>query len=181
MKSGQPGERRILLVQGEYHVSDDPDVVLTTLLGSCVAACIRDPDARVGGMNHFLLPGDSETSRFRDAQRYGVHLMELLVNGLMQRGARRERLEAKLFGGSRMMQKLSDIGRLNASFAERFLQHEGIKVVGGSLGGETGRRIQYWPVSGRARQVALPGDQAPVNPVQVTVPPRAAGGDLELF
>ena len=181
MCAGQSGERRILIVQGEYQVSDDPRVVLTTLLGSCVAACMRDPGARVGGMNHFLLPGDAEESRSRDAQRYGVHLMELLVNNLMQRGARREHLEAKLFGGSRMMTKLSDIGRLNADFAEQFLRHEGIKLVGGSLGGECGRRIQFWPVSGRARQVALSDGQTSVNPVQVSVPPLAGGGDLELF
>lgn len=181
MRVDQSGERRILVVQGEYHVSDDPSVVLTTLLGSCVAACMRDPNARVGGMNHFLLPGDTETSRFRDARSYGVHLMELLVNSLMQRGARRERLEAKLFGGGRMMQKLSDIGRLNADFAEQFLRHEGIKLVGGSLGGECGRRIQFWPVSGRARQVALSDGQTSVNPVQVSVQPPASGGELELF
>ena len=181
MTAGESGERRIHVVQGEYHVSDDAGVVLTTILGSCVAACLRDPDARVGGMNHFLLPGDTETSRFGEAQRYGVHLMELLVNSLMQRGARRERLEAKLFGGGRMMQQLSDIGRLNANFAEQYLRHEGIKLLGGSLRGEYGRRIQFWPVSGRARQAALSGGQASVNPVQVNVPPPVSGGDLELF
>lgn len=185
MAAVQPGERRILVVQGEYQVSDDPDVVLTTLLGSCVAACMRDPFARVGGMNHFLLPGDSDTSRARDAQRYGVHLMELLVNSLMQRGARRERLEAKLFGGGMMLRQLTDIGRLNADFAAQFLRHEGIKHVGGSLGGKHGRRIQFWPVSGRARQVALAEGQMSVNAVQATMPPPptppAPGGDLELF
>jgi chemotaxis protein CheD len=181
MEAGQPGERRVLVVQGEYQVSDDPNVVLTTLLGSCVAACMRDPTARVGGMNHFLLPGSTDPSSSREVQRYGVHLMELLVNNLMQRGARRERLEAKLFGGGRMMRQLSDIGRLNADFAERFLRHEGIKVVGGSLGGKHGRRIQFWPVSGRARQVALSDGQMSVNTVQANVAPPAAGGDLELF
>jgi chemotaxis protein CheD len=181
MEAGQPDERRILVVQGEYQVSDDPKVVLTTLLGSCVAACMRDPAARVGGMNHFLLPGNTDASNSREAQHYGVHLMELLVNSLMQRGARRERLEAKLFGGGRMMRQLSDIGGLNSSFAETFLRHEGIKVVGGSLGGKHGRRIQFWPVSGRARQVALSDGQMSVNTVQANVAPPASGGDLELF
>jgi chemotaxis protein CheD len=179
--AGQSSERRVLVVQGEYHVSDDPSVVLTTLLGSCVAACIRDPSARVGGMNHFLLPGDSDESHSRDAQRFGVHLMELLVNSLMQRGARRQRLEAKLFGGGKMMKNLSDIGRLNSDFAEQFLRHEGIKLVGGSVGGECGRRVQFWPVSGRARQVELSDGQMSVNPVQVRVPPVVGGGELELF
>jgi hypothetical protein len=102
MRADQSGERRILVVQGEYQVSEDPSVVLTTLLGSCVAACMRDPGARVGGMNHFLLPGVAEEAHLKDARSYGVHLMELLVNSLMQRGARRERLEAKLFGGGKM-------------------------------------------------------------------------------
>jgi chemotaxis protein CheD len=180
MSAGSVGERRVLVVQGEYQVSDEPSVVLTTLLGSCVAACMRDPFARVGGMNHFL-PGVSEASRVREAETYGVHLMELLVNSLMQRGARRERLEAKLFGGSRMMQNLSDIGRLNADFAQQFLRHEGIKLVGGSLGGETGRRVQFWPVSGRARQMALSRSDAFVNPVPDMVPRPASGGDVELF
>jgi CheD chemotactic sensory transduction len=97
------GERKILIVQGEYHVTGEQDVVLTTLLGSCVAACLRDPGLAIGGMNHFLVPGrdgDLEDGLPREAERYGVHLMELLVNGLLRLGARRERLEAKLFGGA---------------------------------------------------------------------------------
>lgn len=145
-------DQRVLVIQGEYHVTDDPTVVMTTLLGSCVAACLRDPYAKVGGMNHFLLPGQTGDSSQQEAERYGVHLMELLVNGLLCRGATRERLEAKLFGGARTMENFSDIGALNASFAERFLRNEGIRHIGGSLRGEIGRRIQYWPVSGRARQ-----------------------------
>jgi len=181
MTTSRTSERRILVIQGEYQISDDPNVVLTTLLGSCVAACMRDPKAHVGGMNHFLLPGDSEGSRSREANRYGVHLMELLVNGLMQRGARRERLEAKLFGGGRMLHQLTDIGKRNADFAEQFLRHEGIKMVGGSLGGKHGRRVQFWPVSGRARQAAIPDGQMYVNAVPAIAPPAAGGSDLELF
>ena len=88
--------RRINVVQGEYSVSADPSVVFTTILGSCVAACIRDPVVAVGGINHFLLPGNEEGGRSAEAEHYGVHLMELLVNGLMKQGARRDRLEAKL-------------------------------------------------------------------------------------
>ncbi len=169
--------RRINIVQGEFKVSDHPDVVLTTLLGSCVAACIRDPAAGVGGMNHFLLPG-AEVGSAKDSERLGVHLMELLLNGLMRQGAQRDRLEAKLFGGARMMSGLSDVGRKNAEFAKRFLAYEGIKIVGGDTGGEQGRRIQFWPSSGRALQSYI----AKV----VEAPPRAAaprlsGGDVDLF
>jgi len=156
------GERRVHIVQGEYHVTSDAGVVLTTLLGSCVAACLRDPDMAIGGMNHFLLPGqegDLEDGLRRDAERYGVHLMELLVNGLLRQGARRERLEAKLFGGARTMEGLADIGARNAAFAERFLRHEGIRLVGGSLRGEQGRRIQY----GRAPAAPVKFSSAPTK------------------
>jgi chemotaxis protein CheD len=88
------------VIQGEFKVSDDPNVVLSTILGSCVAACMRDPVAGVGGMNHFLLPGQANGTG-GEATRYGVHLMELLINGLLKKGARRERIEAKIIGGAK--------------------------------------------------------------------------------
>jgi chemotaxis protein CheD len=171
---------KVYVIQGEYRVTDDPTLVLTSILGSCVAACMRDPVARVGGMNHFLLPGCGSGSRRQEAERYGVHLMELLVNGLMRRGARRERLQAKLFGGARTMEGLSDIGALNADFAERFLRNEGIAIVGGSLRGELGRRIQFWPVSGRARQVMLRKSEIPSAATPKVLPPAACGA-VEFF
>ena len=178
----ESGERRVHIIQGEYNVSDDPDVVLTTLLGSCVAACLRDPVARIGGMNHFLLPGQEagEGAPRGAGETYGVHLMELLVNGLLRRGARRDRLEGKLFGGARTMDGLADIGARNAAFAERFLAHEGIRLTGGSLRGEQGRRIQFWPVSGRARQVFLSATQTPAAR-SVPVERAASGGSVEFF
>ena len=126
-------EKCINIVQGEQAILSDPDAVLSTLLGSCVAACLRDPVAGVGGMNHFLLPGDQFDTGGGGAERHGVHAMELLVNGLLRRGAARSRLEAKLFGGARIMSGLTDIGEKNATFAERFLRAEKISVVGGSL------------------------------------------------
>jgi chemotaxis protein CheD len=174
-------ERRIHVIQGEFHVSEDPGVVLTTILGSCVAACIRDPVASVGGMNHFLLPGFDAKAGDLEAERYGVHLMELLLNGLLKKGARRERLEAKLFGGARTVDGLSDIGARNASFAEGFLRNEGINYIGGSLGGDQGRRVQFWPVSGRARQAVIAGDKI-VQPPSFSLPPKPAdAGDAEFF
>ncbi|KAB2943225.1 MAG: chemotaxis protein CheD [Hyphomicrobium sp.] len=167
------------VMEGQFHVSDDPNLVLTTVLGSCVAACLRDPVARIGGMNHFLLPGDGDRAQSRDAERYGVYLMELLVNGLMSRGAQRARLEAKLFGGARTIFKSSDVGKMNANFADHFLKNEGIAIVGASLGGKAGRRVEYWPVSGRARQIS-------VGETGIAAAPRAPAmpvhdGDLELF
>lgn len=127
--------KKIHLIQGEYKVSDDPRVVFSTLLGSCIAACIRDPVLGIGGINHFLIPGAEVGSEDESA---GVHLMELLVNGLMRQGANRNRLEAQLFGGARMFSGLSDIGQKNADFAKRFLKYEGIRIVGGDTGAIAG-------------------------------------------
>ncbi len=170
------GEKRINIVQGEFRVSADPNVVLTTLLGSCVAACIRDPETGIGGMNHFLLPGGAGSAR--DSERMGVHLMELLLNGLMRMGASRDRLEAKIFGGARMMAGLSDIGAKNAEFAKHFLDYEGIKLLGADTGGTQGRRIAFQPHSGRALRsyISKVVETAPPKPA-----PRASVGDVDLF
>lgn len=171
-------ERRVHVGQGDHYVTNDPHVVLTTVLGSCVALCLRDPVAGVGGMNHFLLP-DGAQDGTAASRRYGAYAMEVLINDVLKAGGRRERLEAKLFGGGRMFDSLSDVGASNAAFAERFLADEGIPVIGGSLGGFGGRRLHYWPVSGRARQRAVL-DVAAVPPPKVTTPP-VVSGDLELF
>jgi chemotaxis protein CheD len=174
-----PGARETKhnIVQGECLVVDDPDALISTILGSCVAACIRDPKAGVGGMNHFLLPGEDTE---REGRQYGAYLMELLINGLLARGGRRERLEAKLFGGGRMLSGMTDIGRQNAAFAERFLRDEGIRYAGGSVGGDQARRIQYWPVSGRARQHLLAAEPTVFSRERKPAPVRS-DGDLELF
>lgn len=171
--------RRVRIIQGEFHVDDHENVIVSTILGSCVAACLRDPVMCVGGMNHFLLPG-TQTSRSSESERYGAYLMELLINGLLKKGARRERIEAKLFGGARMVEGLSDIGAQNARFARDFLANEGICVVAENLGGTHGRRLEYFPHSGRARQILLP------NTVQITDAVREpntkdVSGHVELF
>lgn len=176
-----PGRVRINLIQGEVQVDDRPEAYISTLLGSCVAACIRDPGAGIGGMNHFLLPGGATASSGR-VESYGLYLMELLINGLLKKGARRHALEAKLFGGARTMDGLSDIGAKNVDFARRFLSVEGIAFAGGSVGGLVGRRIEYWPVSGRARQILMEQTDRQafvrhVRPVQAS----DSSGDLELF
>ena len=174
--------RTVHVIQGEFFVTDEPDLVLTTILGSCVAACMRDPVAGVGGMNHFLLPGD-DARPGEGGLRYGVQAMELLVNGLLRHGARRDRLEAKLFGGARLIDGLTDVGDQNAAFGERFLRDEGIRFEGGSLRGDRARRVQFWPVSGRARQICLAPSEATVFQAerQRRPEPRDAGGAVELF
>lgn len=169
--------QRVHVNQGEYHVTDDPGVMLTTILGSCVSMCLRDPEMGIGGMNHFLLP-DGAGSGTDAGRRYGAYAMEVLINGVLSAGGRRGCLEAKLFGGGRMFDSMRDVGLANADFAERFLRDEGIPVVGGSLRGPGGRRVQYWPTSGRALQRVVT-DQAPPPRAAVVVEPRS--GALELF
>ncbi len=172
-----PAPVRLHVGQGEHRISADPDVVLTTILGSCVAACVRDPQAGVGGMNHFLLPFGQDGGQ-EDCRRYGAYAMEVLINGVLQAGGRRERLQAKLFGGGRMFDSLQDVGRMNADFAERFLRDEGIALVGGSLRGFGARRVKFWPATGRALQRTV-ADQAPPPPLSPPAPP--AGGAVEFF
>lgn len=173
------GFRRMHVIQGEWKVSNDPTVVLSTVLGSCVAACLRDPVAGVGGMNHFLLPGSVDAlAQGGDVSRYGVHLMELLINGLLKQGARRDRLEAKIFGGAKTIASFSNVGQQNSDFATRFLRDEGIQLVGSSTGGDAGRKLEYWPVSGRARQYALTGAETQ-RTVQLEIRPVAQPKPVE--
>jgi chemotaxis protein CheD len=175
------GNLHIQITQGELHVTNDPAHVLTTVLGSCVAACIRDPIANVGGMNHFLLPkSDASDGRATD---YGVNAMELLINGILKLGGERERLEAKLFGGANVVAVSTAIGWQNAAFAEQFLADEGIRVVGGDLRGTYARKIQFWPVSGRAKQILLTGSDGAVFEEESRAAVRSAvrSRDVELF
>ncbi|SFS57591.1 chemotaxis protein CheD [Sulfitobacter marinus] len=150
----------IFVAQGEFQVSDAPDVVLKTLLGSCVATCLFDPVARVGGMNHFLLAtgpdGDSHS------ERYGLFAMEILINGLLKLGARKSRLRAKIFGGATMSGRMGHIGAKNCEFAISFLEIEGMPVVGSSLGGQQARAIRFTPTTGRVSQLLVDDDEADV-------------------
>lgn len=179
--SGDAQWKIMRVVQGEYVVSRFADACLTTLLGSCVATCLWDPETKVGGMNHYLLPGS--TTNDAGQVRYGVNAMELLVNGMLKRGAHKSRLVAKIFGGARMLNVTSDIGDRNVTFAKQFLADEGIAVVGGSLGGTKGRLIRFFPVDGRAMQKFISTDELP--PVEITpldAPPVCeSSGTLELF
>jgi chemotaxis protein CheD len=157
-------------------VSDDPGEVLTTVLGSCVACCLYDPVHKVGGMNHFLLPDGAASGG--DASHYGLYSMELLINGLLRRGTRKQNLVAKLFGGARMREGLTDVGRANAAFARHFLYQEGIACVTSSLGGTQARRVRFWPTTGRA-QMRL--TSAAAEPPRRPPAPPSGAGDVTLF
>ena len=131
-------------------VSQDADVVIATLLGSCVAVCLWDPLSKVGGMNHMLLTSRKPGSV--DADQAGIHAMELLINDILKLDGQRSRLVAKIFGGARMVEGLSDIGEANAEFTKRFLQREQILLLGQSLGGKDARQLVFNPTTGVVRQ-----------------------------
>ena len=169
--------RRISIIQGEYHVATEPKVLIGTLLGSCIAVCLHDAVAHVGGMNHFLLGEPSGRVRIADAdqQRYGIHAMELLINAMMRKGAVRSRLRAHLYGGADIVAGLGQIGSSNAAFARRFIATEGIEVGHTGLGGTAARRVEFLPHLGKVRSWIV-ADAVPIG-----LPSTGAGGDLELF
>jgi len=141
----------VKLLPNEFYVTDD-DLMLTTLLGSCVSACMRDPIARVGGMNHFMLPESGDPfSPASASMRYGAYAMEILINELLKAGAARHRLEAKVFGGGAVMSAMckTHIGKRNADFVLQYLNVEGIPVQAQDLNGTHARRIHFFPRTGR--------------------------------
>jgi len=180
----------VKVMPGEYFVSAD-DIVLATVLGSCVAACVWDPSARVGGMNHFMLPGDGSRTGRHDwiglAGRYGVFAMEQLINELIKRGARKANLEAKVFGGSAVLKNLTalNVGERNADFVLDFLRTEGIRLAAQDLLDVCPRRVVFFPASGRALCRKLPqADASIVNAEQqynARINTAKSGGDVELF
>ena len=140
------------ILPGEYFATDK-DMVLVTVLGSCVAACIRDTRAGVGGMNHFMLPRSEKdpASPVSMSARYGTFAMEILINQLIKMGARRETMEAKVFGGGNVLRGFSvnNIGESNANFVMEYLHNEGIRVAAEDMLGVYPRKIYYFPASGK--------------------------------
>lgn len=137
---------------GEYYVTKR-NMVLVTVLGSCVAACIRDRVSSIGGMNHFMLPDIicDENDPTSVSARYGAYAMEMMINQLLKMGARRSNLEAKLFGGGSVMRGMvsANVGERNAEFALDYLHVEGIAVVGQDLLEDYARKVYFFPNSGR--------------------------------
>lgn len=175
-----PRAKRITVLQGEVHVNGNVRVEFSTVLGSCVATCLFDPFAEIGGMNHFLLaePPNSHTLGEID-QHYGLYLMELLINDMQRKGARKDRLRAHLYGGANIRPGMPPIGMANANFARDFIHKEGIPLVREDLGGTCARRVDFCPAQGRTRCRIIPNTLAPD-----TMPaprPAHASGDVELF
>jgi chemotaxis protein CheD len=139
--------------QGDCLVGNDPDLTFSTVLGSCVSACVRDRVARVGGMNHFLLaePSDAARDRYGASARYGAFAMEQLINKVMSRGSgRKDNLDIKIFGGGLINAALSDVGAKNIEFVHEFLENEGYFLLSEDVGGSFARRVMFKPHSGRA-------------------------------
>ncbi|SFB70783.1 chemotaxis protein CheD [Tropicimonas isoalkanivorans] len=172
----EPSDTVVHVGQGEMAVSDCADTMLSTVLGSCVTACIRDPMRKIGGMNHILLPDGVESDVRR--QLYGTNSMELLINRLLHGGADRRRLEAKVFGGARLIAGLSDVGQRNCDFVLAFCAREGIPVTASSLGGTAARRVQFWPHMGKARQRLVPTSMVDERKQPREISPLS---DVELF
>lgn len=148
------GARVLSVVVGECVVSDDTDVVITTTLGSCVATCLFDPESGLGGMNHFLL-ADSADDRLSASARYGSAAMEQLINRMLGRTGRRDRLRAKVFGGGAINGFNSSVGTNNVEFVMSYLAFEGIPTVSWDVGGSQARAIRFFPVGGRSQRRLL--------------------------
>ncbi|WP_417239737.1 chemotaxis protein CheD [Celeribacter halophilus] len=170
----QPSDLRTYIAQGEYAIADAEDAVITTVLGSCVATCLWDPVAGIGGMNHFLLP-DGPPSR-SDVSSFGANAMELLINALIRSGALRGRLRAKVFGGAEMYKGLTNVGNQNGRFVLSYLEREGIPCDGQSLGGVQARRVEFFPTQGKARQKLVEDTH-----IVEKRPVPEISSDLELF
>lgn len=169
------GADQVLITQGEYAVGSKPAMVISTILGSCVAVCLWDARLRAGGMNHILLPDDSE-SRLASVS-FGASDMERLMNALLKRGAARETMQAKVFGGAKIVANLSDIGARNVAFVRRFLRDEAIQCLSESVGGVRPRQVRFWPESGRVQQRFV-GLRDVSEPLPARPP---AASDVELF
>ncbi|MES2355770.1 MAG: chemoreceptor glutamine deamidase CheD [Pseudomonadota bacterium] len=135
---------------GEFYTTKR-NMLIVTVLGSCVSACLRDPETKIGGMNHFMLPHHSTEPEgpLSASARYGAYAMEILVNHLLALGAKRGRLEAKVFGAGRILPGMSDIGARNAQFALDYLKREKIPVVAQDLGHEEPSKVYFFPHTGR--------------------------------
>ena len=183
----------VKILPGEYYVSRSPEAI-STVLGSCISACVRDPVKNVGGMNHFMLPEDASTgpNNWLDpaiglATRYGSYAMESLINDLLKLGATRERLEVKVFGGGRVLSGMTDVGARNISFVHSFLELEGYRIIAEDVGGTQPRKVVYFPASGRVKLRRLrPVENRIISHHEqlylASIGNQAAGGgDVELF
>ena len=138
------------ILPGEYYFTGR-DMLIVTVLGSCVSACIRDRATGLGGMNHFMLPDGGDSGPVSASMRYGGYAMEVLINDLLKAGARREHLEAKVFGGGAVLRGLTalNVGERNAAFVTSFLKTERIPVLAEDLNDVHPRKVYFFPRTGK--------------------------------
>ena len=177
------------ILPGEYYYTCK-DMMIVTVLGSCVSACIRDRVTGIGGMNHFMLPdGGSDTeSPVSASMRYGTYALEVLINDLLKAGARRENLEAKVFGGGNVLRGFIaiNVGERNAQFVRDYLRAENIRVVAEDLNDIYPRKVYFFPRTGKVlvKKLKQLNNNTLVNREQdyasrlLTTP---VAGDVELF
>jgi len=151
------------VLPGYFYLTAE-DEMINTVLGSCVCACIRDPSAGLGGMNHYMLPGkmrgyDPATSDTKSnfANRYGQHAMDNLIDELIAQGCKESRLEVKLFGGGHVMDIASNVGEENIAFALEYFQKKNIQIVSSDLGDDYPRKVNYNPITGKVKMMKLRG------------------------
>ncbi len=179
--------------QGDCLVGGEDDLTFSTILGSCISACIRDVEAKVGGMNHFLLaePSGNAKDRYGASARYGAFAMEQLINKVLNRGTGcKANLEIKVFGGGLINSALTDVGAKNIEFVHQFLRDEGYALSGEDVGGTFARRVMFKPHSGRAfvKRLDSVAGASVANEEMSIVSKRAAiksvapaADDIELF
>lgn len=182
---GHHGVHAARVLPGQYYVTDSEAEMISTVLGSCIAACIRDRKLCIGGMNHFMLPAGDLTLDGM-ATRYGAYAMEHLINDILKLGGRRENLEIKLFGGGKIMRGMTDVGQKNIDFVTSFLETEGLSVEASDLGREFSRKVNYFPTSGRVlvKRLRSLHDTTIAQEEQAyskVLADEAPGNDIELF
>lgn len=177
------------ILPGEYYYTCK-DMLIVTVLGSCVSACIRDRVTGIGGMNHFMLPdtGSDAESPVSASMRYGTYAMEVLINDLLKAGARRENLEAKVFGGGNVLRGFIaiNVGERNAQFVRDYLRAEHIRVVAEDLNDIYPRKVYFFPRSGKVlvKKLRQLNNNTLVNREQdyaSRLQTTPVSGDIELF
>jgi len=146
------------ILPGEFYVTSNNEII-TTILGSCISACVRDPKAGIGGMNHFMLPIGASSNGIQkadaDAARYGNFAMEQMINDILRNGGVRERLELKIFGGGRVMRGVTDVGKKNIIFVKEYIELEGLRLLAEDVGGNYPRKVMYQPKTGKVKMKKL--------------------------
>jgi chemotaxis protein CheD len=177
----------VKILPGQYHAAREG--AITTVLGSCVSTCLWDPLERIGGMNHFMLPGDTASpgSPWAASARFGVYAMEVLINDMLRMGADRRRMVAKVFGGAQLLSGFDrlDVGAKNSEFVLDFLRVEGIRVAARDLMDVCPRKVHFFLDSGKVQVKRL--NLTPSDPVQkrereyLSRLAVRGGGEVEIF